>query len=152
MATAVLRPRTFMVKHDEVPRQWHLVDAEGQILGRLAVQVARLLRGKHKVVFTPHVDCGDGVVVVNAQKIRVTGNKPRTKLYQRYSGYPGGLKKEPLEHLLSRRPTEVVRRAVVGMLPKNSLGDRLARRLRVYAGPAHPHAAQVKAVSSEVAG
>ena len=133
-----------MAKHEEVPRQWRLVDAQGQILGRLAVQVSGFLRGKHKPVFTPHVDCGDGVIVVNAEKIRVTGNKLETKLYQRFSGYPSGLKKEPLQSLLNRRPAEVIRHAVVGMLPKNPLGRRLAKRLRIYAGPTHPHAAQFR--------
>ncbi len=134
-----------MATHDQVPRRWHLIDAEGQILGRLAVRVAHLLRGKHKPIFTPHVDCGDGVIVINAAKIRVTGDKLETKIYQRYSGYPGGLKKEPLGRLLQRRPTEVLRRAVVGMLPKNSLGRRTAKRLRVYPGSTHPHAAQLAA-------
>ena len=121
------------------------MDAEGQILGRLAARAATLLRGKHKPIFTPHVDCGDGVIVVNAQKIRVTGTKLDTKIYQRYSGYPGGLKKEPLRRLLTRRPTEVVRRAVVGMLPGNPLGRCAARRLRIYAGADHPHGSQLKA-------
>ena len=131
-----------MVKHDDVPRSWHLVNAEGQILGRLATKVAGLLRGKQKTIFTPHVDCGDGVVVINAEKIKVTGAKLDTKTYQSYSGYPGGLTREPLRRLLDRRPTEAVHRAVVGMLPKNPLGRRAAKRLRVYAGPNHPHDAQ----------
>jgi len=139
----MLRTPTFTVKHDDVPRTWHLVNAEDQILGRLATQVAVLLRGKHKTVFTPHVDCGDGVIVINAEKIRVTGTKLDTKTYQSYSGYPGGLKREPLRRLLERRPTEVLQRAVVGMLPKNPLGRRAAKRLRVYAGPSHPHDAQM---------
>ena len=131
-----------MVKHDDVPRSWHLVNAEGQILGRLATKVAGLLRGKQKTVFTPHVDCGDGVIVINAEKIKVTGAKLDTKTYQSYSGYPDGLTREPLRRLLDRRPTEAVHRAVVGMLPKNPLGRRAAKRLRVYAGPNHPHDAQ----------
>ena len=133
-----------MAKQGEVSRKWHLLNAEGQVLGRLAAQAAHLLRGKHKAIFTPHVDCGDGVVVVNAEKIRVTGGKLKTKMYQRYSGYPSGLKKEPLEHLLQRRPTEVVRRAVTGMLPSNSLGRQVGERLKVYAGPTHPHTAQIQ--------
>ncbi|MCM8811790.1 MAG: 50S ribosomal protein L13 [Candidatus Omnitrophica bacterium] len=139
----MMNPKTFTVKHDDVPRQWHLIDAEGQVLGRLAVRVAGLLRGKHKPVFTPFVDCGDNVVVINAGKIRVTGNKLTTKVYTRYSGYPSGLKKESLGHLLNRQPTEALHRAVVGMLPKNPLGRRLAKRLRVYAGPEHRQAAQL---------
>jgi len=132
-----------MAKRGQISRHWHLMDAEGQILGRLAVRAAHLLRGKHKPLFTPHVDCGDGVIVVNAEKIRVTGEKLDTKLYRRYSGYPSGLKEEPLRRLLSRRPEEAVRHAVVGMLPKNPLGRQLATRLRVYAGPKHPHAPQM---------
>jgi len=139
----MIRTRTYTAKPHEVSRQWHLIDAEGQILGRLAVQIATLLRGKQKPIFTPHVDCGDGVIVINAQKIRVSGNKLDTKIYQRFSGYPSGLKKEPMRRLLNRRPTEVVRRAVIGMLPHNPLGREVARHLRIYAGPNHPHASQV---------
>ena len=140
----MIRQRTISIKHDDVPRQWHVVDAQDQVLGRLAARVAVLLRGKHKTVFTPHVDCGDGVIVVNAQKIRFTGRKGDDKIYTRYSGYPSGLKKESLSHLLDRRPTEVVRRAIIGMLPKNPLGRQVARRLRVYPGVDHPHAGQMK--------
>lgn len=139
----MLKTNTPMAKHTEVPRRWHLIDAQDQILGRLAVQVAHLLRGKHKPIFTPHVDCGDGVIVINAAKVRVTGNKLKTKVYQRFSGYPGGLKKETLERLLIRRPTEAVHRAVVGMLPKNPLGRQVARKLRVYAGAEHRHQSQL---------
>lgn len=131
-------------KPNEIPRQWHLMDAEGQILGRLATRVAVLIRGKHKPIFTPHLDCGDNVVVVNADKIQVTGTKMDTKIYQRYSGYPGGLKKEPLERLLHRRPTEVIRRAVIGMLPNGPLGNRVAKHLHIYAGAEHPHGPQLK--------
>lgn len=134
--------RTTVGKQGDFPRKWHLLDAEGQILGRLAVRAAVILRGKHKPLFTPHVDCGDGVVIVNAEKIRLSGNKLQTKTYKRYSGYPSGLKIETADRLLQRRPTEVVQRAVVGMLPKNPLGRQVARRLRVYAGPQHPHQAQ----------
>ncbi len=140
----MIKTKTYIPKKSEISRQWHLLDAEGQILGRLAVRVAVLLRGKHKPLFTPHLDCGDSVVVVNAGKIRVTGTKLQTKLYQRYSGYPSGLKKEPLERLLNRRPTEVIRRAVVGMLPSGPLGYQLVRHLYIYAGTDHPHAGQVK--------
>lgn len=143
----MLRPRTYVAKASELSRQWHLIDAEGQVLGRLAVRVATLLRGKHKPVYTPHVDCGDGVVVVNASKIRVTGTKLESKVYQRYSGYPSGLKKEPLGRLLSRRPTEVIRHAVVGMLPSNPLGRQVARHLKIYPGATHPHAGQLKVLS-----
>ncbi len=138
----MLRTRTYTAKHDDVPRGWHLLNGEGQILGRLATQVAGLLRGKHKTIFTPHVDCGDGVIVINAGKVRVTGTKMDTKIYQSYSGYPGGLKREPLRRLMERRPTEALHRAIVGMLPKNPLGRRAAKRLRIYAGADHPHTAQ----------
>ena len=143
------KTRTYMAKHDDVPRAWRLVDAEGQILGRLATQVAELLRGKHKAVFTPHVDCGDGVIVINAEKVNVTGNKLETKTYQSFSGYPGGLKREPLRRLLDRRPTEALQRAIVGMLPKNPIGRRAAKRLRVYAGANHPHVAQMPMVKTK---
>lgn len=145
----MIKTNTYMAKHDDVPRKWHLIDAQGQVLGRLAVRIAHLLRGKNKAVFTPHVDCGDGVVVINAEKIKVTGTKLDTKIYQRYSGYPSGLKNEPLRRLLTRRPTEPLQRAVVGMLPKNPLGRRLAKRLRVYSGPKHPHEAQLSRTVAE---
>ncbi len=145
----MLKTSTYMVKHDDVPRSWPLVRAEGQVLGRLATKVAGLLRGKHKAVFTPHVDCGDGVIVINSEKIKVTGTKLDTKLYQSFSGFPGGLSREPLRRLLDRRPTEAVHRAVVGMLPKNPLGRRAAKRLRVYAGPSHPHDAQMPVEKSK---
>ena len=140
----MIRAETIVPKLNEIPRHWHLMDAQGQILGRLATRVALLLRGKHKPIFTPHMDCGDNVVVINAEKIQVTGTKMETKIYQRYSGYPSGLKKEPLQRLLARRPTEVVRRAVVGMLPNGPLGNRVVRRLYIYAGGQHPHGAQLK--------
>lgn len=141
----MITTRTYTAKRGEVSRKWHILDAEGQVLGRLAVRAAHLLRGKHKVIFTPHIDCGDGVVVINAEKIRLTGNKLDTKTYKRYSGYPGGLKEETARRLLDRRPTEVVHRAVIGMLPKNPMGRQVGRRLRVYAGPKHPHEAQLEA-------
>ena len=139
----MIRQKTLSIKHDDVPRQWHLIDANGQVLGRVATRIAVLLRGKHKAIFTPHVDCGDGVIVINAQKVKVTGRKLETKIYTRYSGYPSGLKKESLGHLLDRRPTEVLRKAIVGMLPKNPMGRQVARHLRIYPGPEHPHAAQM---------
>lgn len=141
----MIAARTYTAKRGEVSRKWHILDAEGQVLGRLAVRAAHLLRGKHKVIFTPHIDCGDGVVVINAEKIRLTGNKLDTKTYKRYSGYPSGLKEETARRLLDRRPTEVVHRAVIGMLPKNPMGRQVGRRLRVYAGPKHPHEAQLEA-------
>ena len=139
-----MRPKTFMAKHDEVVRNWHLIDAQGEVLGRLASRVALLLRGKHKPIYTPYVDCGDSVVVVNAEKVQVTGAKLQTKLYRRYSGYPGGLKEESLERLLARRPTEALHRAVIGMLPKNPLGRRMAKKLHLYAGATHPHGGQLR--------
>jgi len=147
----MIRQKTLSIKHDDVPRQWHLIDANGQVLGRLATHVATLLRGKHKPVFTPHVDCGDGVVIINAQKIRVTGRKLETKIYTRYSGYPSGLKQEALGHLLERRPTEVLRKAIVGMLPKNPLGRQVVGRLRIYPGQEHPHAGQMNESSKKKA-
>ena len=133
---------TYTVKASDVKRQWWIVDADGATLGRLATRVAAALRGKHKVAFTDHLDVGDPVVVVNAAKIRVTGKKLQQKQYVRHSGYPGGLRAETLERLLARRPEEVVRRAVRGMLPRNRLGERMIHKLFVYAGPDHPHAAQ----------
>ncbi len=134
--------RTFQAKPLEVTRKWHLVDAKGKTLGRLATHVATLLRGKHKPIFTPHVDTGDHVIVVNAQDIRLTGKKLKNKTYYHHTGYPGGLKAISAEHLLERKPTELVSKAIRGMLPKTTLGKHMAKKLRVYAGPDHPHAAQ----------
>ena len=134
--------KTWNAKPGEIERQWRLVDAEGQTLGRLATRIADTLRGKDKPQFTPHVDTGDFVVVVNAEKVAVTGKKLDEKLYYRHSGYPGGLKRRPLRDELQRRPTEVLRKAVKGMLPKNKLASAQIRKLKVYAGPEHPHAAQ----------
>lgn len=119
-----------------------MVDADGKTLGRLAARIAVLLRGKHKRTFTPHVDCGDHVVVINAGKVRLTGNKMTTKVYHRHSGYPGGLKSVTAWHLHEKNPTALVTRAVKGMLPKNHLGRQMARKLRVYAGTTHPHQPQ----------
>ncbi|HET8567660.1 MAG TPA: 50S ribosomal protein L13 [Candidatus Limnocylindria bacterium] len=141
MATATTN-RTYSTKAGDLTRQWRVVDAEGETLGRLATKVAALLRGKHKATFTPHLDTGDPVIVVNAAKIRVTGKKLTDKTYVRHSGYPGGLRVETLERVLARRPEEVVRRAIRGMLPRNRLGEQMSRKLFVYAGPDHPHAAQ----------
>ena len=134
--------KTFSAKLSEVQRDWRVVDADGATLGRLATQIATILRGKHKTTFTPSLDTGDPVIVVNAAKIKVTGNKLKDKMYVRHSGYPGGFRAENLERLLERRPEEVIRRAVRGMLPQNRLGEQMIRKLHVYAGGEHPHAAQ----------
>jgi len=134
--------KTYATKQSEITRSWRVVDADGATLGRLATEVAAILRGKHKPSFSPHLDTGDPVIVVNAAKVRVTGNKLQAKKYVRHSGYPGGLRSETLEQLLARRPEEVVRRAVRGMLPQNRLGEQMSRKLHVYSGPDHPHAAQ----------
>lgn len=134
--------KTYSAKPGEVQRNWWVVDASGKNLGRLASQIAVVLRGKNKPEFTPHVDTGDFVVVINAEKIAVTGNKTSRKIYYRHSGYPGGLKSETLGRLLERRPTEVLRRAVKGMLPKNRLAAKQLGKLKIYAGPSHPHVAQ----------
>ena len=134
--------KTWNAKPGEIERRWYLVDAEGQTLGRLATQIAATLRGKNKPEYTPHVDTGDFVVVVNAEKIVVTGNKLDEKMYYRHSGYPGGLKERPLREQLARRPEEVLRLAVKGMLPRNRLGRRQLTKLKIYAGPEHPHEAQ----------
>ena len=134
--------RTYVAKRETVEQAWYLVDAQGQVLGRLAARLARILQGKHKPIYTPHVDTGDFVVVVNAKKIRVTGNKLTQKMYKRYSGYPGGLKERPLGVMLDRRPERVLGQAVRRMLPKTKLGDKMFGKLKVYAGPDHPHQAQ----------
>jgi large subunit ribosomal protein L13 len=134
--------KTYSLKEKDIERTWRVIDADGQTLGRLATRIASLLRGKHKPTFSPHLDMGDPVIVVNAAKIRVTGDKLRTKTYARHSGYPGGLRVETLEGLLSRRPEEVVRRAVRRMLPDTRLGDEQIRRLHVYRDAEHPHRAQ----------
>jgi large subunit ribosomal protein L13 len=134
--------KTWNAKPGEIERRWYLVDAEGQTLGRLATQIADTLRGKRKPQYTPHVDTGDFVVVVNAAKIAVTGTKLDDKLYYRHSGYPGGLRSRPLRDELERRPTEVIRKAVKGMLPRNRLARQQLTKLKVYPGPEHPHEAQ----------
>ena len=134
--------RTYSPKAAEIERAWHEVDASGAVLGRLATEVARLLRGKHKPGFAPHIDTGDYVVVVNAAELVLTSGKGRDKLFQRYSGYPGGLKTRTYGEMLASRPEEVVRIAVRGMLPKGPLGRQMLRKLKVYAGPEHKHAAQ----------
>ncbi len=134
--------RTYMAKQGEIPQKWHLVDAEGQALGRLASRVAAVLRGKHRPQFTPHTDTGDFVVVVNAEKIRLTGRKLEEKVYYRHSNWPGGLKSATAKQLLAQWPDRVITYAVQGMLPKNPLGRRLLGKLKVYPGAQHPHAAQ----------
>ena len=134
--------KTFIAKNETVQRDWYVVDAEGKTLGRLAAERARRLRGKHKPVYTPHVDTGDYLVVVNAEKIAVTGNKLQDKMYHRFTGYVGNLKSESLAQALERHPERVLEIAVKGMLPKNTLGRAMYRKLKVYAGPNHPHTAQ----------
>jgi large subunit ribosomal protein L13 len=134
--------KTYNAKPGEIERLWYVVDAEGKTLGRLATQIADTLRGKRKPQYTPHVDTGDFVVVVNAEKIHVTGKKLDEKMYYRHSGYPGGLRKRPLRDELERRPTEVLRKAVRGMLPRTRLGRAQLTKLKIYAGPDHPHDAQ----------
>ena len=134
--------RTFSPKAGDVQRQWHVIDANDVVLGRLATHVAQLLRGKHKPIFAPHVDTGDFVIVVNASKVALTGNKRETKVAYRHSGYPGGLKRVGYNELLETRPERAVELAVRGMLPKNKLGRQLLSKLKVYAGPEHPHSAQ----------
>lgn len=135
--------RTPSAKKGDVERVWYVADAEGKVLGRFASGVARILRGKHKPFYTPHIDGGDHVVIVNAEKIRVKGNnKARQKVYTSYSGYPGGLKKQTLEDALEKRPTFVLEHAIRGMLPHNKLGRQMMKKVRIYAGPEHPHRAQ----------
>ena len=134
--------KTYAVKSSEIQREWRVIDADGQTLGRLATRVATLLRGKHRVTFSTHIDTGDPVIILNASKIKVTGRKLQAKQYVRHSGYPGGMRTESLERLLARRPEEVIRRAVRGMVPQNRLGEQMMRKLHVYAGAEHPHAAQ----------
>jgi len=133
---------TYSAKPAEVERRWFVIDATNKPLGRLASNVARILRGKHKPIFTPHVDTGDFVVVINADKVKLTGNKLDGKVYQKHSGVPGGFKSEPYRSLIDRKPEFVIQKAVKGMLPKNPLGRKMRSKLKVYAGPIHPHAAQ----------
>ncbi|HEY8858151.1 MAG TPA: 50S ribosomal protein L13 [Gaiellales bacterium] len=134
--------KTYSAKPGEIERHWYVVDAEAKTLGRLATQIADVLRGKGKAAYTPHVDTGDFVIVVNARKVHVTGQKLDQKLYYKHSGYPGGLHSRTLREQLERRPEEVLRKAVRGMLPKNRLASAQLRKLKIYAGPDHPHAAQ----------
>ena len=134
--------KTYSAKESEVKREWCLFDAEGQTLGRLATEIARRLRGKHKAEYTPHVDTGDYIVVINASKVQVTGDKAEKKIYHHHTGYPGGLKSISFENLLKKFPERVIESAVKGMLPKNPLGRKMYRKLKVYAGTEHPHEAQ----------
>lgn len=134
--------RSYSAKPTEVQRKWYVVDAEGKTLGRLATTVAATLRGKHKPTFTPHIDTGDFVVVVNADKVKVTGNKETQKVYYRHSNYPGGLKSETLKDMRERHPDRIIENAVKGMLPRNSLGKQQLTKLKIYAGAEHPHSAQ----------
>ncbi len=134
--------KSYMATPQTVERQWYVVDAEGKTLGRLASRIATILRGKHKPAFTPHVDTGDFVIVVNAAKVRLTGKKLDQKMYWWHSGYPGGIKGRTARQMLDRKPEEVIKRAVKGMLPKNALGRKMLKKLKVYGGPEHPHQAQ----------
>ena len=134
--------KTISAKADDVKRDWFLVDADGKTLGRLATEIARRLRGKHKAIYTPHVDTGDYIVVINAEKVRVSGNKANDKMYYRHSGHMGGLKETNFNDMIERSPERVIEIAVKGMLPRNPLGREMYRKLKVYAGPQHQHAAQ----------
>jgi large subunit ribosomal protein L13 len=134
--------KTYQTKKEELEHQWFLVNAEGKVLGRLASGVAKILRGKHKPTYAPHLDTGDFIVVVNAGKVNLTGKKLKDKIYYHHTGYPGGIKAVSAEKLLAKKPAEMVRMAVKGMLPKNSLGRQMLRKLKIYAGPGHPHEAQ----------
>ncbi|PID77816.1 MAG: 50S ribosomal protein L13 [Deltaproteobacteria bacterium] len=137
-----MKKQTYSAKREDIETKWHLVDAEGKVLGRLASEVAKVIRGKHNPLFTPHADCGDSVVVINAEKVVLTGRKMAQKKYYRHSGYTGGLKEITAEKLFEKKPEEVIRLAVKGMLPKNKLGRKLNKKLRVYSGSEHPHHAQ----------
>ena len=134
--------KTYMAKEKDINRKWYIVDATDKILGRLASRIAIILRGKHKAEYTPHIDCGDEVIVINADKIRTTGNKLKEKEYKHYSGYPSGLKTKPLKVMLTQKPAQVLRLAVKRMLPDTPLGRRMFKKLKVYPGGSHPHTAQ----------
>jgi large subunit ribosomal protein L13 len=134
--------KTTFAKKERVERKWYVIDAQGQVLGRLAAEIARRLRGKHKPTYTPHIDTGDYIIVVNAEKIRLTGDKLEQKIYYRHTGYPGGLKSINAKNLLHHKPERVLEHAVKGMLPKNKLGRRMYKKMKVYVGPDHPHKAQ----------
>tara|TARA_B100000959_G_scaffold264570_1_gene305193 strand:- start:346 stop:780 length:435 start_codon:yes stop_codon:yes gene_type:complete len=134
--------KTVSMRSQDLERTWWVIDAENQTLGRMATEIAHRLRGKHKPVYTPHVDTGDYIIVINAEKVRVTGNKENNKIYWRHSGYPGGIKGTNVSDMRTRHPERIIERAVKGMLPRNSLGRAMYRKLKVYAGTEHPHAAQ----------
>lgn len=134
--------KTYFANKENIEHKWYLVDASGKVLGRLATQIAKYLRGKHKPEYTPHADAGDYIVVINAEKIKVTGNKEEDKIYHRHSGYPGGIKETNLGTMRAKKPTDIIEIAVKGMLPKNPLGREMLRKLKVYAGSEHPHTAQ----------
>jgi ribosomal protein L13, bacterial type len=138
--------KSFIAKPHEVERKWYVIDAENKTLGRLASEVAAILRGKKKPTYTPHVDCGDYVIVINAEKVAVTGKKRKEKIYKRHTGYPGGLREMTFEQLMEKHPTEIVRHAVKGMMPNGKLGRQMYKKLKVYAGPEHGHDAQKPAV------
>ena len=135
--------RTYSVSATEIERDWYIVDAEDLVLGRMSTEIARILRGKHKPMFTPHLDTGDHVIVINASKVVLTKDKANTKMVYRHSGYPGGLKTESYGNLLRRKPEDAIRKTIGGMLPKNRLGAQMLTKLKVYAGPEHPHSAQM---------
>jgi large subunit ribosomal protein L13 len=134
--------KTFSAKKEDIKPKWHMIDANGEILGRLAVTVAKVIRGKHKPTFTPHVDTGDFVIIINAHKVRLTGKKMKDKMYYRHTGYPGGIRSISAEKLLQKKPEEVLRKAIRGMLPKNSLGRHILKKAKIYASADHPHSAQ----------
>ena len=138
--------RTYSPKASEIQRDWHIIDAEGLVLGRLCTEVARILRGKHKPVFAPHMDMGDHVIIINASKIVMTSGKANTNMVYTYSGYPGGLKSETYQNLLNRKPADAIARSIGGMLPKGPLGRQMIKKLKVYPGAEHPHAEQAPKV------
>lgn len=140
--------KTFSLRKEDIERKWYVVDAEGQVLGRLASKIATILRGKHKETFTPHLDMGDHIVVVNANKFLVTGNKAEQKAYYRHTGYPGGLRTEKYKKLIQEHPETIIQKAVWGMLPHNRLGRKMIKKLKIYASPEHPHIAQQPEVLS----
>jgi len=136
--------KTYSTKASDIKREWYLIDASGEVLGKVATRIAGLLMGKHKPIFSRHLDTGDYVVVINAEKVRVTGDKAKQKLYYRHSGYPGGLRSESLEEMLEAHPTRIIEHAVKGMLPRNRLGASMMKRLRIFVGENHPHLSQIK--------
>ena len=142
MVTSTFLMKTYIAKEKDIKKVWHIVDAKDKVLGRLASRVATVLMGKDKVIYSPHQDVGDEVIVINASKVKVTGKKALGKVYKRYSAYPGGLNLETLEKMMNKKPDYVIRHAVKGMLPKSKLGDKMLKKLRVYAGDVHPHIAQ----------